>query len=78
MASKVTFAFLDGPLKGDRFGADERMVCILGRADDCNIRIEDGADYGVSNYHCILDITPPEVSIKDLNSTNGTFVTAST
>ena len=77
MASKVTFTFLDGPLKGGRFGADERTVCILGRADDCNIRIEDGVDYGVSKYHCILDINPPAVSIKDLNSTNGTFVNGS-
>ncbi len=74
MSSKISFTFIDGPTRGAKFGVDERMVCIIGRADDCNIRIPDGGDFGISKYHCILDINPPEVFIKDLGSTNGTLV----
>jgi pSer/pThr/pTyr-binding forkhead associated (FHA) protein len=74
MASKVKFEIISGGLRGTKFGIDERMTCIVGRGKDCNLRIPMEADGMVSRHHCILDINPPEIVVRDLGSSNGTFV----
>ena len=43
----------------------------IGRAPPCALLLE-GAD--VSRVHCRIDVEGDEVSVTDLNSTNGTFV----
>jgi len=51
------------------------QTCIIGRAEDCDIRIaEDGLRREISRHHCLLEVDPPVVRIFDLYSTNGTFV----
>lgn len=53
----------------------ERTTRIIGRANDCDPRLpEDGSASPVSRHHCLLDINPPEVRVRDLGSLNGTFV----
>jgi hypothetical protein len=57
------------------FTFEERTTCILGRADDCEPRIpDDEAHHTVSRHHCLLDINPPDVRIRDFGSRNGTYV----
>ncbi|NET69650.1 MAG: protein kinase [Sphaerospermopsis sp. SIO1G2] len=46
----------------------------MGRGDDCHLSIQDEFYQGVSRYHCVLDINPPEIKIKDLGSLNGTYI----
>ncbi|MFM7373069.1 MAG: FHA domain-containing protein, partial [Sphaerospermopsis kisseleviana] len=53
---------------------DNRSTCVIGRNDDCNLQIADNIDMKVSRYHCLLDINPPEIRIRDLGSLNGTYV----
>ena len=49
--------------------------CIVGRAEDCDIRInEEGKRREISRHHCLLELDPPAVRVYDLYSTNGTFV----
>lgn len=48
-----------------------RAVTRIGRGNDADIRIDDP---GVSRHHAEIRIVGPEVVIKDLGSTNGTYV----
>jgi pSer/pThr/pTyr-binding forkhead associated (FHA) protein len=43
----------------------------VGRAKVCQLNIPSAA---VSRLHCLLDIDPPSIHIRDLGSRNGTFV----
>jgi len=52
-----------------------RTICTVGRAEDCEVRLpNDMLHLDVSRHHCLLDIDPPEVRVRDLGSKNGTFV----
>jgi len=45
--------------------------CVIGRGDDCHLRPQSDA---VSRQHCAIITTENEVTVRDLNSRNGTFV----
>lgn len=52
-----------------------RARCLVGRAPHCNLRVpNDEAHSTVSRNHCLLDINPPEVMLRDFGSLNGTFL----
>jgi serine/threonine protein kinase len=38
------------------------------------LQIADAVDMTISRYHCLLDINPPDIRVRDLGSLNGTFV----
>ncbi|MER7228792.1 protein kinase domain-containing protein [Streptomyces rubradiris] len=44
-----------------------------GRAEDCGLRVA-ADDRRVSRRHCVFDIDPPAVRVRDLGSRNGTYV----
>lgn len=50
------------------------MNCLIGRTSDCALCFEGDEDGGISRHHCLLDINPPDVTIRDLGSTNGTYL----
>jgi eukaryotic-like serine/threonine-protein kinase len=51
------------------------MSCWVGRQDNCTIRFPDVPEYDkISRLHCLIDIDPPKISIRDFNSTQGTFI----
>lgn len=75
MTGKVVLKMVAGQNEGDVHSYSERAVCIIGRAADCNIMLpDDRAHRTVSRYHCMLDINPPAIRIRDFGSLNGTFV----
>ena len=74
MPSTVTLTITTGKLSGKQYIFDNRSTCIIGRGEDCNLQIADDIDMTVSRYHCLLDINPPEIRIRDLGSLNGTMV----
>jgi pSer/pThr/pTyr-binding forkhead associated (FHA) protein len=74
MSPRITLTATEGSLIGQEFVFPIRMAALVGRADDCLIRIRDGSDLTVSRRHCLLDIDPPVVRVRDLGSRNGTFV----
>ena len=73
MSVKVELKFTKGGLKDKVFTYDQKECVIIGRQDDCNIVVP-ATDITVSRYHCILDITPPSVTVRDFGSLNGTFL----
>jgi serine/threonine protein kinase len=75
MPAKVTLTIIAGSLKGQKVEFDSRTTCIIGRHYDCKPQLpSDVAHSIVSRYHCLLDINPPQIRIRDLGSKNGTFV----
>lgn len=74
MPSKVLLTALRGPIEGTKYRFDEPMLCMVGRAESCMLRLIDEAGDGVSRHHCLLDIKPPNASICDLGSRNGTLL----
>ena len=75
MPSKITLTITEGNLKGQEFTFESRTTCIIGRAKDCYPKIPDDDKHRtISRYHCLLDINPPDVRVRDFGSKNGTFV----
>ena len=71
MSAKVTFKVTKGSLCGREFCYSEKEALILGRQDDCGIVIPENT---VSRYHCMIEINPPDVTVRDFGSLNGTFL----
>ena len=74
MTSKITLTITEGPLSGKQYDFDSRSTCIIGRNHDCNLQLANQVDMTISRYHCLLDINPPDIRVRDLGSLNGTFV----
>lgn len=75
MLDKVTLTVTQGKLKEQKFSFDSRTICIIGRAKNCNIQIPNDKYHStISRYHCLLDINPPNIRIRDFGSRNGTNV----
>jgi predicted Zn finger-like uncharacterized protein len=66
---KVSVLVTEGPLKGKAFPIDKPRV-VLGRAG-ADIVVPDTE---VSRKHCLLEVHGPTATLKDLGSTNGTYV----
>lgn len=61
-------------LKGSHAGKEVKLPapkCLIGRNDDCHLKPQSEA---VSRRHCVILTTDTEVTIRDLNSRNGTHV----
>lgn len=74
MPSRVRLVIMAGQMVGEQFEFDRRTVCVIGRAQGCRPRIEDPELRRVSRHHCLLDINPPDIRIRDFGSRNGTWV----
>jgi pSer/pThr/pTyr-binding forkhead associated (FHA) protein len=75
MSATITLAVTEGFLKGKEFVFEGPGRYILGRAECCNPRLpNDLLHYNVSRFHCLIDIVPPHVWVRDMGSRNGTFV----
>lgn len=75
MAATVTLTVTEGGLRGRTFVYAERTTCILGRADGCEPQLpSDDHHRTVSRHHCLLDINPPDVRVRDFGSLNGTYL----
>lgn len=48
-----------------------KPVHVLGRATDCSLRIPSGK---VSRHHCEITVNDGKVAVRDLGSSNGTYV----
>jgi pSer/pThr/pTyr-binding forkhead associated (FHA) protein len=69
----VRLSVLAGPSAGSEFSFEDRTTCVVGRASDCSPRLPQD-DMQVSRHHCLFDINPPDIRVRDFGSLNGTFV----
>ncbi|MFC5744482.1 protein kinase domain-containing protein [Actinomadura rugatobispora] len=75
MTATVTLVVVSGALRGEEFAFGERDTCVMGRAADCSPRLPNDREHRtISRHHCLLDINPPDVRVRDFGSRNGTFV----
>jgi pSer/pThr/pTyr-binding forkhead associated (FHA) protein len=75
MNAKVILTALHGLPPGTMFVFTGPACCVLGRANDCELHVpNDGAHQTVSRHHCVLAANPPHLFVRDLHSTNGTYV----
>ena len=73
--NKVKLTIIEGKLKGKTFEFTDRTTCIIGRHLDCYPKLPDDAYHNtISRYHCLLDINPPDIRVRDFGSKNGTYV----
>jgi hypothetical protein len=75
MGPVVVLAVMQGPLSGASYSFEERTTCVVGRASDCAPRLPDDDDHRtVSRHHCLFDINPPDIRVRDFGSLNGTYL----
>jgi pSer/pThr/pTyr-binding forkhead associated (FHA) protein len=69
---QVNLRVLAGPYEGRVFCFTQPDTFLIGRSNDAHLCLTD--DKFFSRHHCLLEITPPHCFLRDLGSTNGTFV----
>ncbi|MEO6655921.1 MAG: FHA domain-containing serine/threonine-protein kinase, partial [Pyrinomonadaceae bacterium] len=69
---RVTLHVVAGPQTGSDFTFDQHDTFMVGRSEDAQFRLPH--DRYFSRHHCILEIAPPQAFLRDLGSTNGTYV----
>jgi serine/threonine-protein kinase len=75
MPSKVSLNVTQGDLDRQEYVFDERSTCIIGRSVECAVQIpNDAAHKMISRHHCLLDINPPDIRVRDFGSLHGTYV----
>jgi serine/threonine protein kinase len=69
---RVNLRVLAGPYAGRVFSFDRHDTFLIGRSNAAHLCLPD--DRFFSRNHCMLEIAPPRCFLRDLGSTNGTFV----
>src|SRR5689334_24773894 len=69
---QVNLKVIAGPYQGRIFSFTHHDSFLIGRSPDAHLYLPD--DRFFSRNHCLLEINPPHAFIRDLGSTNGTFV----
>ncbi|HEX8199036.1 MAG TPA: FHA domain-containing serine/threonine-protein kinase [Isosphaeraceae bacterium] len=69
---KVILDVVEGPLKGRAFVFDRPDTFIVGRSPFVHCSVPE--DSALSRDHFLIEVCPPLCELRDLGSTNGTFV----
>lgn len=69
---RVTLRVIAGPQTGRVFTFEQHETFMIGRSEDAQFCLPH--DRFFSRHHCLLEIAPPQTFLRDLGSTNGTFV----
>jgi len=70
---QVILSVVAGPNRGQQLSFDRQHTCIVGRGPLCHLRLP-GTDKFVSRIHFHVEINPPFCRLKNMSSSNGTFV----
>jgi pSer/pThr/pTyr-binding forkhead associated (FHA) protein len=75
MSAIVTLRIKNGQLAGRTFEFNNGRRCLIGRGEDCAIRLPTEPEFqSISRHHCLLDIDPPQIRVRDAGSRNGTMI----
>ncbi|HKO99594.1 MAG TPA: protein kinase [Pyrinomonadaceae bacterium] len=69
---QLNLRVLAGPYQGRVFSFTQADTFLIGRTADSHLYLPE--DRFFSRHHCLLEITPPHCRLRDLGSTNGTYV----
>ncbi|MFG2585363.1 FHA domain-containing protein [Streptomyces malaysiensis] len=74
-SATITLTRVEGRVKPGAYVFEEPTTRVLGRSTDCSPQLPDDPDHKtVSRHHCLPDINPPDIRIRDFGSLNGTYV----
>lgn len=62
---------VSGTQRGEQFAFSEKTLVLIGRSRDCDVRLPDAT---VSRRHCLIELEPYGVWVRDLESLNGTYL----
>ena len=71
MSEIVTLTIQKGEQSGCTYSYRKKETVLLGRHGDCSIQLTDST---VSSHHCIIEVKPPSVTVRDCGSLNGTYI----
>jgi pSer/pThr/pTyr-binding forkhead associated (FHA) protein len=75
MLPTITLKVVEGPHAGQEMACTDRVQITIGRSRECNFSLHGEAeDLMVSRRHCLIDVHPDWVEIRDLESRNGTYI----
>jgi len=75
MHPRVTLTVTQGSVFGKEFVLTNRGRFLVGRAQDCDIKLPaESIPSPISRHHCVLAFEPPQLRVRDIGSRNGTFV----
>ena len=75
MLPSVTLTVVEGPHAGQELSCTDRILITIGRSPECNFPLRGGlVDLVVSRRHCLIDVSPDGVELRDLESRNGTYL----
>ncbi|HEU4933849.1 MAG TPA: FHA domain-containing serine/threonine-protein kinase [Pyrinomonadaceae bacterium] len=69
---QVNLKVTEGPYKGRIFSFTQHDSFLIGRSPDAHLCLPN--DRYFSRNHCLLEMNPPHSYLRDLDSTNGTFL----
>ena len=69
---KITLKVVSGPHIGREFTFDQPDTFLIGRTPKAHFSLPE--DRYFSRHHCLIEIVPPQCFLRDLGTTNGTFV----
>lgn len=72
MPTRLKLKIIKGNERGSCFDFEEDDNYLIGRNSDCHIPLVD--DNFASRHNSVLRLKPTHISIRDLNSRNGTYV----
>ncbi len=72
---QVTLRVVAGPQIGRVFTFNQHDTFLIGRSETAQFCLPQ--DRFFSRHHCLLEIAPPQIFLRDLGSTNGTYVNGS-
>jgi serine/threonine-protein kinase len=72
VSMRVILEVLQGPRRGRSFAFDRHDTFIVGRSRFVHCSMPE--DMALSRDHFMIEINPPQCELRDLGSTNGTFV----
>lgn len=72
----IVIELLEGALCWREQRYAERASVVVGRCEDADIEVPEDETTGivVSRHHCLIQIDPPNATVRDLDSLNGTYV----
>ncbi len=71
---RVVLDVVEGPESGRVFVFEQADTFLIGRSSKAHLQLDARADQFISRAHCVVEVRPPECVVRDLESTNGTFV----
>jgi serine/threonine-protein kinase len=74
-SNRLTVTTRDLDFKDKEFSFETGDLCVIGRADDCEIQLPGYFLHaGISRHHCMIEVEAANAWVRDLGSLNGTLL----